>query len=116
MATRYIGTLMNSRTQAHAFHLMTDSYAQHKALETYYNGIVPLLDQWAEAYMGLYGRIGRGNHNKRFMQDPSKAKQYFKSLLARIRKMKLPKDTYLTNIQDEVIALIRQTIYMLSLN
>jgi hypothetical protein len=59
MASRYVGVLMNSRTQAHAFHLMTNSFAQHKALQAYYEGIVPLLDQWAEAYMGKYGRLGR---------------------------------------------------------
>lgn len=116
MASRYIGVLMNSRTQAHQFHLMTNSYAQHKALQTYYEGIVPLFDSWAEAYMGKYGRLKRITSNKRFMKDPAKAKQYFKNLLLRIKKLKLPRsDTYLKNIQDEIVALIRSTIYMLSL-
>ena len=116
MANRYVGMLMNSRTQAHAFHLMTNSFAQHKALQTYYEGIVPLLDAWAEAYMGKYGRLRRVSVNKRFMKDPSKAKAYFKSLLTRVRAVRLPRgDTYLKNIQDEITALIRSTIYMLSL-
>jgi len=116
MANRYVGMLMNSRTQAHAFHLMTNSFAQHKALQTYYEGIVPLLDSWAEAYMGKYGRLRRVSVNKRFMKDPSKAKAYFKSLLTRVRAVRLPRgDTYLKNIQDEITALIRSTIYMLSL-
>jgi len=116
MASRYVGILMNSRTQAHQFHLMTNSYAQHKALQKYYEDIVPLLDSWAEAYMGKYGRLGRFSSNKRFMKDPRKAKQYFRSLLARIKALKLPRsDTYLKNIQDEITALIRSTLYMLSL-
>lgn len=116
MANRYVGMLMNSRTQAHAFHLMTNSFAQHKALQAYYEGIVPLLDAWAEAYMGKYGRLRRVSVNKRFMKDPSKAKAYFKSLLTRVRAVRLPRgDTYLKNIQDEITALIRSTIYMLSL-
>ena len=57
MAQRYVGLLMNSRTQAHAFHLTTPSYAEHKALQAYYEGIVPLLDAWAEAFRpaGLAG-------------------------------------------------------------
>jgi len=114
-ANRYVGALMNSREQAHAFHLMTNSYAQHKALQTYYEGIVPLLDEWAEAYMGKYGRLKRITMNKRFLSDPKKARGYFKTLLTRIRLMKLPKDTYLKNIQDEIVALIRSTLYMLSL-
>ena len=51
--------LLNSRTQSHAFHLTTKSYAEHKALQAYYEGIVPLLDAYAEAVMGKYGRKTR---------------------------------------------------------
>lgn len=116
MANRYVGALMNSREQAHIFHLKTNSYAQHKALEKYYEGIVPLLDDWAEAYMGKYGRLRRVSINKRFFQSPAKAKYYFRALLTRVRSIKLPKgDSYLKNIQDEIVALIRKTLYMLSL-
>jgi hypothetical protein len=115
-ANRYVGMLMNSREQAHMFHLTTNSYAQHKALQAYYEGIVPLLDAWAEAYMGKYGRLKRITMNKRFLRDPKKARQYFRSLLGRIRALRLPRgDTYLKNIQDEIVALIRSTLYMLSL-
>ena len=114
-ASRYVGMLMNSREQAHAFHLMTNSYAQHKALQSYYEGIVPLLDDWAEAYMGKYGRLKRITTNKRFLRDPKKARAYFKTLLARVRRMKLPNDSYLRSVQDEITTLIRQTMYMLTL-
>jgi hypothetical protein len=107
--------LMNSREQAHAFHLTTNSFAQHKALQAYYEGIVPLLDEWAEAYMGKYGRLKRISVNKRFMSDPKKARQYFRSLLTRLRLLKLPKDSYLRSIQDEITVLIRQTMYQLTL-
>ena len=114
-ASRYVGALLNSREQAHAFHLMTNSFAQHKALQAYYEGIVPLLDDWAEAYMGKYGRLPRVTANKRFLRDPKKARAYFRSLLGRVRRMKLPKDTYLRSVQDEITTLIRQTMYQLSL-
>ena len=116
MASRFVGTLMNSRTQAHAFHLTTPSFAEHKALQAYYEGIVPLLDSWAEAYMGKYGRLRSVTVNKRFMKDPRKAREYFKALLIRVRAhSRLSKDSYLRNIYDEIIALIRSTLYMLSL-
>jgi hypothetical protein len=113
---KFVGTLMNSRTQAHAFHLTTPSFAEHKALQAYYEGIVPLLDSWAEAYMGKYGRLRSVNVNRRFMKDPRKAKDYFKALLTRVRSMsRLSKDSYLRNIYDEIVALIRSTLYMLTL-
>ena len=115
-AAKFVGALMNSRTQAHAFHLTTPSFAEHKALQAYYEGIVPLLDSWAEAYMGKYGRLRSVNMNKKFMRDPRKAQAYFKTLLTRVRTMsRLSKDSYLRNIYDEIVALIRSTLYMLSL-
>ena len=111
---KYVGLLMNSRTQAHAFHLTTKSFAQHKALQAYYEGIVPLLDSYAEAYMGKYGRLKRFVLPRNTSTRPS-ARAYFKSLLVRLRACKLPRDSYLKNIQDEITALVRSTLYMLTL-
>jgi len=108
MASKYIGMLMSSRNQAHTFHLTT-------ALQAYYEGIIPLADAWAEAYMGRYGRLTKISFNKKTVSDPRKAKAYFKSLLTRVRAIKLPRDSYLKNIQDEIMALIRSTLYMLTL-
>ena len=115
MAERYIATLMHSREQAHVYHLTTSSFAEHKALQAYYEGIVPLFDAWAEAYMGKYGRLRKFSVNSRTNKDPRKSKIYFRSLLSKISKIRLPRDSYLKNIQDEVLALIRSTLYMLSL-
>jgi hypothetical protein len=53
--------------------------------------------------------------NKRYLTDPSKAPAYFRSLLTRMKKMKLPKDPYLKNIQDDIETLIRKTLYLLRL-
>jgi hypothetical protein len=114
--SKFIMTLMNSRNQAHTFHLNTTSYAQHKALQKYYEGIVPLLDSYAETYMGtLNGRMTLKKLNTRNIQDPKKAKDYFKKLLVRIKKIKLPKDDALKSIQDDIEVLIKSTIYMLKL-
>lgn len=112
-APKFVGLLMNSRTQSHAFHLTTKSYAEHKALQAYYEGIVPLLDAYAEAVMGKYGRFRKIKYGRKTIaRNP---KLYFRSLLAQIRALKLPRDSYLHNIQDEIIALVRSTQYMLSL-
>lgn len=116
MANRFVGNLFNSRTQAHIFHLQTKSYSQHKALQLYYESIIPLVDAWAEAYMGTYGKTIKFNRNTRFIQDPAKIKQYFRDLLKRIKSVKVPKDSHLMNIRDEIIALIESTLYLLSLS
>ena len=45
------------RTATHLLHLSSTSYAQHIALNEFYDGLVPLVDDYAEVYMGLEGRI-----------------------------------------------------------
>jgi|SRR6056300_134728 len=110
--SNFVGMLMNSRTQAHYFHLTTTSYAQHKAMQKYYEKIVDLLDAYAEVYPRKIKPI---RMNKRYLTDPSKAPAYFRSLLTRMKKMKLPKDPYLKNIQDDIETLIRKTLYLLRL-
>lgn len=45
------------RTAAHLLHLSSTSYAQHVALNEFYEGLAPLVDDYAEVYMGLEGRI-----------------------------------------------------------
>jgi len=114
-ATKFVEILMQSRNQAHAFHLVTDSLATHKALEKYYEGIVPLVDDWAEAYMGKYGKLKRVNMNAKLIMCPCKIKSYFRSLAATLRKLKVPRDSYLKSIEDQIIVLIRSTQYKLSL-
>jgi len=45
------------RTAAHLLHLSTTSYAQHVALNSFYDGLVPLIDAYAETYQGAHGLI-----------------------------------------------------------
>lgn len=45
------------RTAAHLLHLSSTSYAQHVALNEFYDALTPLVDDYAEVYMGLEGRI-----------------------------------------------------------
>ena len=42
-------------------------------------------------------------------------KGYAETAAPLMEKLKLPKDTYLQNIQDEITALIRSTLYKLTL-
>lgn len=45
------------RTAAHQLHLSSTSYAQHVALNEFYDDLLPLVDRYAEVYMGLEGQI-----------------------------------------------------------
>ena len=115
MAQRLVAVLMHSRDQAHLFHLMTKSYAEHKALQKYYEKITELLDDYAEAYMGKYGRFRAFSVNSRLNKDPRKAQLFFRKLFTRVRSIRTPPDSELRNILDEIKALIRRTQYMLTL-
>ncbi len=115
MADRLVSLLMHSRNQSHVYHLLTNSYAQHKALGKYYEKITDLLDDYAEAYMGKYGRLRKLSISTRLNKDPRKAPLYFKNLVAKIRRLRLPRDPYLRNILDEIIGQIRKAQYMLTL-
>lgn len=115
---KFIGLLMSSREQAHVFHLTTKSFAAHKALQAYYEAIVPLLDSYAETYMGKSKRSLTGLTpyiNRKIYTDARLARGYFTKLAKSIKSIKLPKDPYLDNIRQEIDALVRQTMYMLSL-
>ena len=52
--------LLHSQTQGHIFHLRVKgkgSYAAHKALQKYYEGIDGLVDGLVEAYQGKNGLV-----------------------------------------------------------
>jgi DNA-binding ferritin-like protein len=113
--SKLVSVLMHARTQAHVFHLRTASYAQHKALQKFYEGISELLDEYAEAYQGKYGIIN-GYETYPVTQDPRKAKSFLMTLLKLVDKArKVTRDSYLKNILDQIYELIYSTIYMLSL-
>jgi hypothetical protein len=54
----FIGMLFLARDVTHSVHLNTRSYAKHKALQKFYEGIIDLADDLAEAYQGRHGLMG----------------------------------------------------------
>ena len=112
-----LGTLMQSRNQAHIYHLQVQgmgSYAAHKALNNYYEEIVDLVDSIAESYQGRYGII-TGYKMADTIREDNNARMYFDGLgkfVETVRKQ-LPQDSYLQNEVDEVVKLIETTKYKL---
>jgi hypothetical protein len=113
---QFISTLFASRTQAHVFHLQTPSFAAHKALNDYYDEIVGITDGIAESYQGKYGIItGYGNIALQEYESCEAIIMFFETLCMFVEKSRqmLPQDSYLQNQIDEVVALIKSTIYKL---
>lgn len=110
----FIGTLMQSRNQAHIYHLQTTSFAQHTALQLYYEGIIPLIDGLVESYQGKHG-ILRGYKMAGVIKEDDNPAMYFEGLSKFVEAIipSLPQDTFLVNQYDEVSALIQSTKYKL---
>lgn len=53
----YVSALMEIENVSHIAHLQTSSFAEHKALNELYDGIVDQFDAFVEAYQGKYGII-----------------------------------------------------------
>ena len=108
-----IGHLFLARAVTHSVHLNTRSYAKHKALGGFYEKIIDLADDLAEAYQGRYGLIGpitllsakKTNNVVEFLEDSLKE-------IKKARK-EYEDDTALQNIIDEIEGLYLSTLYKL---
>ena len=110
-----VSILLHSQTQVHIFHLQTKSYAEHKALQGYYEGIDALVDGLIESYQGKYDVITQYNSIKN--EDYKSNEQiikYFKALDTMIEKnRKGVKESFIQNQIDTVQELINSTVYKL---
>ena len=107
--------ILHSRNQAHVFHLQTQSFAEHKALNDYYDGVVGLFDGIIESYQGKYGIIKNFKTFKiEQYKNCKKTISYFERLLEIIEENRdSVEDSYLQNQIDTVQELINSTIYKL---
>ena len=113
--SKFLSTIFNSREQAHILHLQTKSYATHKALDNYYNSIVPLVDKYIETYQGKYGIVKGYKPASKFLEG-EKSIPYFKQLEKTIVDMRsqLPKDLDLENAYADILDLIHTTNYLIN--
>lgn len=108
-ANELFSTLFGARDHAHELHLATKSYAQHKALNSFYDSLLELTDQIIETYQGEYDLV-KISPKQDFAEDP----ETFLNDLAKYIKQKrniFEGDDHLQNIMDEISSLIYQTVY-----
>jgi hypothetical protein len=113
--SKLISYLFHSRTQTHIFHLQTTSFAEHMALNAYYDGIVPLIDGLVESYQGKYGIItGYTNFGLIEYKGNNQTISYLEILCEAVYKTyETTEDSYIQNQLDTVTELIKSTIYKL---
>jgi len=114
-AADFVGYLFLARDVTHSVHLNTRSYAKHKALNKFYDGIVTLADDLAEAYQGRHGLIGPITLQS--AKRTGMVVEFLEDQMAELEKCRYEvcekTDTPLQNIIDEIIGLYLSTIYKL---
>lgn len=113
--TQLVSKLLHSRNQVHIFHLQTKSYAEHIALNEYYDGVLGLFDGLIESYQGKHGIIS--NYKCDGFDNYKSGEQvinYLKKLDGDIDTLrKSVKESYLQNQIDTIQELINSTLYKL---
>ena len=111
-AAAFISVLLHSGTIAHFQHLQTDSYAKHKALNKYYESIIGLVDDFAEAFQGEYGVIKEYPADFHIEKEPVR---YLDNLAEFVKQSReeLPQDKPLQTLIDNIAVLIDSTRYKL---
>lgn len=110
-----LGQLFQSRDIMHLTHLGTTSYAEHKALNNAYEGLLDLIDDLIESY---YGTTGKRLNIKIPASEYVNARAhitYIKDYIMKHRTVFGKDNTHLQNIIDEIIALYSKTLYLLTL-
>lgn len=108
-----VTTLFQSRIYSHYHHLLTKSYAEHKTLEEYYDGIVDLVDDLVEIHCKMERKISM----PKSIDIPSfNPVEYFTGLSGYVKEQ-IPtmEDEALKNKLTEILELINKTLYRLSL-
>lgn len=110
-----ISVLFHATTQSHIYHLQTDSYAQHKALQEVYEKLPDLIDSIVEAYQ-CEGNAVIGYKAMPFLEDNNPI-QYFENAYNQVMTLRYEccskEDTSIQNEIDNVCLLFKQTKYKL---
>jgi len=96
--------------------LQTKSYAEHKALNEYYDSIVGLVDTLVESFQGKYDIINSyENYALNNYENTANTIKYFKALLKTVEDLRgsVKEDSNLQNEIDNIVTLITSTLYKL---
>jgi len=114
-AADFVGMLFLARDVTHSVHLNTRSYSKHKALEGFYEGIIPLADAFAEAYQGRHGLMGPITLHE--ARKTTNVIEFLQDQVEEIEKVRYDifekTDTPLQNLIDGIVEIYLSTLYKL---
>lgn len=113
MIGKLVMELFHARTTAHVLHLKSRSYAQHVALQGFYEGIIDLVDGLAEAYQGEHSLIENYPPKYTPYTDPIQLMDDLRECVDECGKQFDASDSNLLNTLDEIRDLIASTAYKL---
>ena len=111
----FVGLLFLARDVTHSVHLNTRSYSKHKALQRFYENIIELADDFAEASQGRYGLMGPIT-----LHSATKTSNIIDFLQGQLDEIEAQRyticeksDTALQQLIDNIIELYLATLYKL---
>ena len=119
----YITYLFYFQHNKKVYHWTTSSYARHKASDEFLSSLGELTDEFVETWSGKYGRpdfrekrrsIKLGQWNDE--EAESKLRELEEVLTTQVPKLLSDSDTDLANIRDEMLSLVKKTLYLYTLS
>ena len=111
-SSQFIAFLLQSRNSMHLPHWQSTKYGEHKTLDSYYSGILNLTDSFVEKLFGQQGRMP-------IEVGITKAEPpvlHLKKLAKVITEEREKYSSDLQNIMDEMLGLVNETLYLLTLS
>lgn len=114
-ANKVLNLMFEMKVNTHIIHLQTDSMSEHKTLQQFYECIEPILDEYAEQYIGITGKdISKVGNIQ--VKEGVQLESYMVECRDKFIQAKEKEDnSTLEDIIGDVIKLINKTIYLLNL-
>jgi len=114
-----VDKLLGLQNQLRIFHWQTPSYAEHKALGKAYEALDGLIDTFVESWMGATGEKIQAGFKITLVDHKNKAavdlmNQAYTFLTGELEET-LKGRSELLNIRDEMLGVVQQTRYLLTL-
>lgn len=112
-AAEFCQVLLHASTNTHILHWQTKNYAEHKALGKFYDQLLDLTDDLAEAIMGKYDITFTFKDS--YYTPAANGKEELEALKRYVEEERneLPQDKEIQNEIDNIANLINKTLFLL---